>query len=47
MIPAVNPAYCNIGAGVAKAASGRIVNKNNCQITPSQNENTSRKPLEG
>jgi LysM repeat protein len=23
MIPAVNPAYCNIGAGVAKSASGR------------------------
>jgi LysM repeat protein len=23
MIPAVNPAYCNIGAGVAKAANGR------------------------
>ena len=23
MIPAVNPAYCNIGAGVAKAAGGR------------------------
>lgn len=23
MIPAVNPAYCNIGAGVARAASGR------------------------
>ncbi len=23
MIPAVNPAYCNVGAGVAKAANGR------------------------
>lgn len=23
MIPAVNPAYCNVGAGVAKSASGR------------------------
>ena len=23
MIPAVNPAYCNVGAGVAKSANGQ------------------------